>query len=70
MLRFGIHYQQKDASKMLPWLSNLTYEERLAGTEIPSMKNCRMRGNMTMFFKVLNDTIHHWNIYLQLIKIR
>ena len=42
------------ASKMLPRLSNLTYEERLAKIEIPSMKYRRMRGDMIMVYKVLN----------------
>ena len=41
------------ASKMLPRLSNLTYEERLTKTEIPSMKYRRMRGDMIMVYKVL-----------------
>ena len=40
--------------KILPRLSNLTYEERLAKIEIPSMKCCRMRGDMIMVYKVLN----------------
>ena len=42
------------ASKMLPWLLNLTHEERLAKIEIPSMKYRQMRGDMIMFYKVLN----------------
>ena len=42
------------ASKMLPRLSNLTYEKRLAKIEIPSMKYRRMRGDMIMVYKVLN----------------
>ena len=42
------------ASKMLPRLSNLTYEERLAKIEILSMKYQRMRGDMIMVYKVLN----------------
>ena len=41
------------ASKMLPRLSNLTYEERLTKIEIPSMKYRRMRGDMIMVYKVL-----------------
>ena len=39
---------------MLPRLSNLTYEERLAKIEILSMKYQRMRGDMIMVYKVLN----------------
>ena len=42
------------ASKILPWLSNLTYEERLAKIEIPSMKYRQMRGDMIMVYKELN----------------
>ena len=42
------------ASKMLLRLSNLTYEEKLAKIEIPSMKHQRMRGDMIMVYKVLN----------------
>ena len=42
------------ASKMLPRLAILTYEERLAKIEIPSMKYRRMRGDMVMVHKVLN----------------
>ena len=42
------------ASKMLPWLLSLTHEERLAKIEIPSMKHRQMRGDMIMFYKVLN----------------
>ena len=33
---------------------NLTYEERLAKIEIPSMKYRRMRGDMIMVYEVLN----------------
>ena len=40
------------ASKMLPRLWNLTYEERLAKFEIPSMKYRRIRGDMIMVYKV------------------
>ena len=58
------------ASKMLPRLSNLTYEERLAKIEILSMKYQRMRGDMIMVYKYWMDTNHRWNIYLQLIIIR
>ena len=39
---------------MLPRLSNLSYEERLAKIEIPSMKYCQMRGDIIMVYKVLN----------------
>ena len=39
---------------MLPRLSNLTYEERLAKIEISSMKYGRMRGDMIMVYEVLN----------------
>ena len=42
------------ASKMLPRLSNLTFEERLKKIKIPSMKYRRMRGDMIMVYKVLN----------------
>ena len=42
------------ASKMLLRLSNLTYEEKLAKIEIPSMKYQGMRGDMIMVYKVLN----------------
>ena len=42
------------ACKMLPCLSNLAYEERLAKIEILSMKYRRMRGDMIMIYKVLN----------------
>ena len=42
------------ASKMLTQLSNLSYEERLVKTEIPSTKYRRMRGDMIMVYKVLN----------------
>ena len=44
----------RSASKMLPRLSNLTYEERLAKIKIPSMKYRQMRGDMIMVYKVLN----------------
>ena len=40
------------ASKMLPRLSNLTYEERPAKIEIPSMKYCRMRGDMIIVYRL------------------
>ena len=39
---------------MLPRLSNLTYEERLAKIEIPSMKSRQMHEDMIMVYKVLN----------------
>ena len=59
------------ASKMLPRLSNLTYEERLTKIEIPSMKYRRMRVDMIMVYKVLSGyTNHRWNICLKLIIIR
>ena len=43
------------ASKILPRLSNLTYEERLAKIEIPSMKYLGMRGDIIMVYNVLNE---------------
>ena len=57
------------ASKMLPRLSNLTYEEKLAKIEIPSMKYRWMSGDRIMVYKVLNEYDHCWNICLQLIII-
>ena len=54
---------------MLPRLSNLTCEERLAKIEIPSIKYSRMHGDMIMVYKVLNMT-NQWNIYLPLIIIQ
>ena len=33
---------------------NLTYEERIARIEIPSMKYCRMCGDMIMVYEILN----------------
>ena len=35
-------------------IKSLTYEERLAKIEIPSMKYCWMHGDMIMVYKVLN----------------
>ena len=44
----------RSASKMLPWLSNLTYEERPAKIEIPSMKYRRMHGDMIIVYRLQN----------------
>ena len=42
------------ASKILPQLSNLTYEETLAKIEILSIKYRRMHGDMIMAYEELN----------------
>ena len=44
---------QKRATKMLPTLENLTYEERLIALKLPTLRFRRLRGDMIETFKIL-----------------
>jgi hypothetical protein len=44
---------QKRATRMLPQMKNLNYEERLKLLKMPTLKFRRMRGDMIEAFKIL-----------------
>ena len=45
---------QRRATRMLPQMKNLTYEERLKRLSLPTLKFRRMRGDMIETFKILS----------------
>ena len=49
----SIENVQKRATKMLPTLKNLTYEERLRALKLPTLRFRRLRGDMIETFKIL-----------------
>ncbi len=51
----AIENVQRRASKMLPYLQNLTYEERLRKLDLPTMVYRRLRGDMVEVYKILNQ---------------
>ena len=44
---------QRKATKLVPSISHLSYEERLQRLELPSLKYRRLRGDMIMTYKLL-----------------
>ena len=48
---------QKRATKMIPGLSNLSYEERLRELNLPSLLHRRRRGDMIQIHKIINDVV-------------
>ena len=46
---------QRRATKMLPNMKDLSYEERLRTLELPTLMYRRMRGDMLEVFKLIND---------------
>ena len=50
----SIENVQRRATKMLPGLSNLSYEERLRKLKLPSLRYRRMRGDMIEVFKIIS----------------
>jgi hypothetical protein len=49
----AIENVQKRATRMLPQMKNLNYEERLKQLKMPTLKFRRMRGDMIETFKIL-----------------
>ena len=49
----SIENVQKRATKMLPTLKNLTYEQRLRTLKLPTLRFRRLRGDMIETFKIL-----------------
>ena len=46
---------QRRATKIVPCLKNLSYEERLRKIRLPTLKYRRLRGDMLNVYKILND---------------
>ena len=44
---------QKRATKLLPWLRNLSYEDRLLRLDMPSLEQRRLRGDLIETYKIL-----------------
>ena len=49
----GIENVQRRATKLIPILSGLSYEERLKKLKLPTLKYRRLRGDMIEVFKIL-----------------
>ena len=49
----AIENVQKRATRMLPQMKNLNYQERLKLLKMPTLKFRRMRGDMIEAFKIL-----------------
>ena len=48
---------QRRATKLIPRLHNLPYEERLSELKLPSMEYRRKRGDMIQCFKIMNGLV-------------
>jgi len=46
---------QRRAMKMIVPLQDMTYEERLSIFQLPSLSHRRLRGNLIMLYKILNN---------------
>jgi hypothetical protein len=46
---------QRRATKQVPTLKNMEYNERLKKLKMPTLKYRRMRGDMIEVFKIIND---------------
>ena len=44
---------QRRATRLIPSLKGLSYEERLRALKLPSLEHPRMRGDMIQVFKIL-----------------
>ena len=45
---------QRRATRMIPSLKGLSYEERLRALNLPSLEHRRRRGDMLQVYKILN----------------
>ena len=45
---------QRIATKMVPDLKDLTYEDRLKEMELPTLQSRRERGDLVMMYKIIN----------------
>ena len=45
------------ATKLIPGLYDKPYKERLAAIKVPSMRYCRIRGDMILVYKILRGDI-------------
>ncbi|XP_053390990.1 uncharacterized protein LOC128553828 [Mercenaria mercenaria] len=50
---------QRRATKMIPGLSNFSYEEKLRTLKLLTLKYRRLRGDMIEVFKLLNDMYYY-----------
>ena len=48
----AIEKVQRRATRMLPFLSDLCYEERLKILKLPTLKHRRLRGDMIQTYKI------------------
>ena len=48
---------QRRATKLIPHLSDLSYEERLHNLKLPSLAYRRKRGDMILMYKIINEKI-------------
>ena len=46
---------QRRATKLIPEIRNLTYEERLKYLKLPTLKYRRLRGDMILTFNLFNN---------------
>ena len=46
---------QRAATRMVPELSNLEYEERLEEMNLPKLEERRERGDLIMLYKLMNE---------------
>ena len=59
---------QRRATKMVPGLSGMSYEERLRALKLPTLSYRRVRGDMIEVYKLLNN--HYYYDSTQLLKLR
>ena len=62
---------QRRATKLIPGLRDLTYEERLKECELTTLKTRRLRGDQIEVFKILNGYENiDYNLFSKLKKVK
>ena len=54
----GIERVQRRFTKRIPVLHDMSYSERLAALDLESLEIRRLRADLTLYYKILNNLVH------------
>ena len=65
----AIENVQRIATKLLNELKHLSYDERMQNIVLPSLKYRRLRGDMILIYKLMNELVDiDWHCFFTLTK--